>query len=288
MNKLLIIADIEDTCAAIPRGLALAKEMDLQPEVLAFTWADIRRLKVDSATAAKIKKQLLDERKTTIAKRIAKYAGDESPIKYQVVWSEDIHTSILKRVTSDYVALVKSRHPSKSLGHTPTDWHLLRECPVPVLLVGKKKWQKSATIMASVDLDTASVAKQKLNVAVILEARHYAEIFNADLLVLCVIDVPVVLTELGLIDAKSYANKRRAELGPKLAALAATTGLSPDIFKLKRGPVAKTIVSEAHALKPQLLVMGTVGRKGIKAKLLGNTAESVLQLLNSDTLTLKP
>jgi len=36
------------------------------------------------------------------------------------------------------------------------------------------------------------------------------------------------------------------------------------------------------------VVMGTVGRRGVKAKLLGNTAEDVLSLLRMDTLTLKP
>jgi universal stress protein E len=52
--------------------------------------------------------------------------------------------------------------------------------------------------------------------------------------------------------------------------------------------VAQTIVSEAAALKAQLVVMGTVGRKGVKAQVIGNTAEAVLGLLKTDTLTLKP
>jgi universal stress protein E len=34
--------------------------------------------------------------------------------------------------------------------------------------------------------------------------------------------------------------------------------------------------------------MGTVGRSGVKAKLLGNTAEAVLQTLNTDVVALKP
>jgi universal stress protein E len=52
--------------------------------------------------------------------------------------------------------------------------------------------------------------------------------------------------------------------------------------------VAKTIVSEAAELKAQLVVMGTVGRRGVRAQVLGNTAEEALQLLKTDTLTLKP
>jgi universal stress protein E len=52
--------------------------------------------------------------------------------------------------------------------------------------------------------------------------------------------------------------------------------------------VAKTIVSEAADKKAQLVVMGTVGRRGVRAQVLGNTAEEVLGLLRADTLTLKP
>jgi universal stress protein E len=70
--------------------------------------------------------------------------------------------------------------------------------------------------------------------------------------------------------------------------LAKDSGLPLSVFKLKRGPVAKTIVSEADAKRARLVVMGTVGRRGVKAKLMGNTAEDVLALLRMDTLTIKP
>lgn len=288
MTKLLIVADIEDDCAATSRGLALAEEMDLQPEVVGFTYADLKRLRVDKSQAEQIKKQLLAERRSSLEARIARYAGDPKAVKHQVVWAEDIHTWICKRAEGDYAAVVKSRHNSASLGHTPTDWHLLRECPVPVLLVGKKKWKAKAPIMATVDLDASSRSKQKLNVDVVLEARHYAEIFNTELVVLCVVEVPTLLADLDLVDARTYAQKRVEELEPAMIELAEETGLPRGAFRFKRGPTAKTIVSEAYDLKAQLVVMGTVGRKGVSAQVIGNTAEQVLQLLKTDTLTLKP
>jgi universal stress protein E len=34
--------------------------------------------------------------------------------------------------------------------------------------------------------------------------------------------------------------------------------------------------------------MGTVGRQGVKARILGNTAENVLRHLKTDVLALKP
>ena len=100
--------------------------------------------------------------------------------------------------------------------------------------------------------------------------------------------MPTLLVDLDLIDAKAYAKERIKELQPALTALAKKTGLPLSKFQLKRGPVAKTIVSEAAELKAQLVVMGTVGRRGVRAQVLGNTAEEALQLLKTDTLTLKP
>lgn len=288
MSKLLIIADIEDKCAATPRGLALAQEMDLVPEVVAFTYANLRRLRLDKDQTADIKKQLIAERRATVEARVEKLAGADHKIKINVVWAEDIHSWIIKRAAGDYAAVVKSRHKSETLGHTSTDWHLLRECPAPVILVGSKKWKKGEGILATVDLDASSKAKQKLNEDVVVAARHYAEIFDTELKVLCVIDVPSLLSELDLVDPKTYANTRMKALKPVMKALAETTGLPASSFHFKRGPVAQTIVSEAAAMKAQLVVMGTVGRKGVKGKVIGNTAEQVLGLLRTDTLTLKP
>jgi len=288
-SKLLIIADIEDNCAATARGLYLAEEMGLDAEVAAFTFTNLRRLKVDKATGSAIKQQLISERKASIETRLSKRLGEKHDVKVSVVWSEDIHAWINKRAASgDYVAIVKSRHKSESLGHISTDWHLLRECPVPVLLVGRKAWKKGGTILATVDLDATSKTKQKLNEEVVLEARHYAELLDMELRVLCVLDVPTLLADLDLIDPKTYAKQRHDELIPVMEALARKTGLPTKAFTFKRGPTAQTIVSETAALKAQLVVMGTVGRKGVKAQMIGNTAEAVLGLLNVDTLTLKP
>lgn len=288
-SKLLIITDIVNDCAATPRGLHLAEEMDLDPEVVAFTYLDLRRLKVDKETGAAIKQQLLSERKATVEGRLSKQLGEKHGVKIHVVWTEDIHTWVNKRVANgDYVGVVKSRHKSESLGYTSTDWHLLRECSVPVLLVTRKKVKTGSVVLATVDLDATSKVKQTLNEEVILEARHYAEILNMELKVLCVLDVPTLLTDLDLIDPKAYAQQRHDAQIPLMEVLAEKTGLPVEAFIFKRGPVAQTIVSEAAALKAQLVVMGTVGRKGVKAQVLGNTAEAALGLLKTDTLTLKP
>jgi universal stress protein E len=44
----------------------------------------------------------------------------------------------------------------------------------------------------------------------------------------------------------------------------------------------------AQQLDAELVVLGTVGRQGISAALIGNTAEHVIDKLNCDVLAIKP
>ena len=52
--------------------------------------------------------------------------------------------------------------------------------------------------------------------------------------------------------------------------------------------MARVINSRAAKVRAQIVVMGTVGRKGVKARLIGNTAEKVLDHLKTDVLAIKP
>ena len=97
-----------------------------------------------------------------------------------------------------------------------------------------------------------------------------------------------MLADLDLVDPISYSKKHREEMMPHLKALAKEHDIDEKAFVTKRGPVAKVITSQAAKARAQIVVMGTVARSGLKAKLLGNTAESVLQDLKTDVLALKP
>ena len=55
---------------------------------------------------------------------------------------------------------------------------------------------------------------------------------------------------------------------------------APMVFRGTNGAAAR--------VGAQIVVMGTVGRKGVKARLLGNTAERVLRHIKTDVLAIKP
>jgi universal stress protein E len=57
---------------------------------------------------------------------------------------------------------------------------------------------------------------------------------------------------------------------------------------VKEGLPETVIAQVAAELDAELVILGTIGRTGISAALIGNTAEHVIDQLNCDVLALKP
>ncbi len=289
MGKLLIIADKGDTCVATSRGLQLAAKLGHSAEVVAFTYAPLGKLGTDKAAQSKMRQQVLDRRREQVQARIDRFAQPGQKIAFKVVWMKDIHSWIVKRATSvPFYAVVKTNHDSGSMTYTSTDWHLLRACPAPILITAENKWHRTKPVMAALDLDTTRKSKQKLNSTILGEAKAIAEALGVELKIISAIEVPTLLADLDLVDPLTYAKEHREKLLPHLKALAKAHDVPEKDFVTKRGPVDRVITSQAAKVRAQLVVMGTVARQGLKAKLIGNTAESVLHHLRTDVLAMKP
>ncbi|KGE02895.1 universal stress protein [Pseudohaliea rubra] len=289
MGKLLVIADLDDKCVATARGLELAHKLGHRVDVVAFTYASLRRLTGDRAEQEMLKRQLLDRRELALRERIDRYARPGQDVSLRVIWMKDIHDWIRKRCASgSYELVVKTVNRSGTFTYTSTDWHLLRECPAPVLIASEKQWSRTKPVLAALDLGSRSRVKQALNAAVLARAQAYAGALGVELRIIGAIELPTLLADLTIVDADGYAKEQREAMQPRIDRLAAQYGLAERTFRTKRGPVAKVITAEAARSGAQLVVMGTVGRSGVKARLLGNTAEAVLQTLNTDVLALKP
>ena len=81
MSKILIVAGLEDKCAATSRGLQLAELMDLQVEVVAFAYANLKRLKLDKGGIADVKQRLLNQRRQAVDAQLERLVGPEHRAK---------------------------------------------------------------------------------------------------------------------------------------------------------------------------------------------------------------
>jgi universal stress protein E len=289
MDKMLVVADLENSCFATPRGLELALKLGQQVEVVAFVYVPLASIKVTASKRESLRKLLLSEREKVVRARIEKYRQPDQKVDLTVVWEKNIDRWLNKQCADGrYTMVVKTGHRSESLVYTSTDWQLLRECPVPVLLVAKKKWHKVKPVMVALDLSTKVAAKRALNHKVLGMAKSLAQALDVGLHIQAVIEIPKILTELDLVDPLAFERDARESMQPQIKKLAAAYDIPESSFHSKRGPVERVLASRAAKVRAQIVVMGTVARKGVKARLLGNTAEKVLEHLKTDVLAIKP
>jgi universal stress protein E len=288
MGRILVIADLGDSCCATPRGLELAARLDLDVDVVAFAHAPLKTLRKSTTEEVKLRELLIEERRKAEQDKIDRYV-DGQRVNLEVIWEKDVARWVTMRCKSGrYSIVLKTGNRTESVIHSSTDWQLLRECPAPVLIVAKKKWHRARPVLAALDLSSTLKSKQALNHKVLGEAKALADALEVELKIITAVEIPALLHDLDLVDPISFVAQAKEDMAPIISRLAAAHHIPEGDFFCKRGPVERVITSQAAKVRAQVLVMGTVARKGVRARLLGNTAEKVLRHLKTDVLALKP
>jgi universal stress protein E len=290
MGKLMIVADLaEKKYFATQRGLDLADKCGFPVEVVAFTYTPLKTLGLSATEQAAVKQRLLDEKREVVQAYIEKFSKPGQKVTLKVVWEKDIVGWINKRCAKGgYEVVVKTGHRTENVLHTPSDWQLLRECPAAVMLVCDNKWQRTVPVMAALDLSTTIRSKQALNHRIIEAGKDLAQALGTELKLIAAVEVPTLLADLDLVDDHAYLQQAKEKMQPQIKSLSLAHDIPQRAFRIKRGPVEKVITSEAARVRAQVVVMGTRARTGVKARLLGNTAERVLSHLRTDVLAIKP
>ena len=97
-----------------------------------------------------------------------------------------------------------------------------------------------------------------------------------------------VLKDLGIIDKDKTLKQAKQKYIPIIQQMVGDQPVSPDHIHIKAGDPSNVIPSLASKVQAELVIIGSIGRKGLRAKLMGNTAESILTLLKTDVLVMQP
>lgn len=287
--SILIVADREgERQVAMARGLSLAEAMGWDAEVVGFCYESLAGLD-NVAHKREAKRTLMDRRREEVEAQVARHQPDKVRVKVVIGWEKFVHEWVDTRCSRmSHQVVIKTAHLSESFLYTPTDWHLLRECRAPVLIAAEDMWRPNHSIVAAVDLASRSRVKRALNHAIVATARDYAEALGNSLHLVHVVHIPATLKELHLVDEEAHTLKVTDAIRANAARLCKAHGISSAQVLVEHGDVDATIAETARRLRAQLVVMGTVGRQGVNAKLIGNTAEKVLIRVPTDVLALKP
>jgi len=222
------------------------------------------------------------------------YQDEGIAIEPKVVWHNRPFESIIQEVFDyDHDLVIKGTHSHpvlQSVIFTPTDWHLLRKCPVPVLLVREAKWQEGGNILVALNVSAEEQRHDELNDRLIQEAKDLVRLANGTLhLVNVYPTVPAnTVFEVPDFNVKRYNEFVREHHLKLMHKVAVTRGLTKEHIHVVEGLPEEAVPKVAEQIKAELVILGTAGRSGLSGALIGHTAEHIIERLNCDLLALKP
>ncbi len=290
IKRILVIADQSRIRnLALPRAVKLAAATGAALDLVGFCYdpqlADAPA--GGSGAPARARRALLAATHARLDEMLADTDLQQVKVTHRTVWCKWLHEWVVER-HADYDLIVKTAHRSATMFYTSTDWHLLRTSPVPLMLVGSRTWEKRAPILATLDLQSRHARQRQLNEQVLELAGAVARALDCPLDVVYALPVSPVLRELEVVEPAGEVRKFHRQRRDLLHDLATRFDLAPKQIHIRAGAPENVIPAVARRRNAQLVVMGMIGRRGLKGILIGNTAEKVLQRLPADVLAVRP
>lgn len=235
--------------------------------------------------------------KTAWIKQQARYyleAGIQIDIK--VIWHNRPYEAIIEEVITDkHDLLIKMAHQHDKLGSlifTPLDWQLLRKCPAPVWMVKDKEWPEYGTIVVAANLSNEESYHDALNLKLIELTNDLSHRIQKDPDVHLLSAYPVapinIAIELPDFDPNLYNNALRGQHLIAMKELRQKFSIPEEKTHVKEGLPEQVIPQVCEELNAGIVVLGILGRTGLSAAFLGNTAEQLIDHIKCDLLAIKP
>lgn len=238
-----------------------------------------------------IKKDIIENQKYLLKNQLEKYFGRgfSAKIRCGIEFIEIIKES----VEGDYDLVIKyqdMRHKDlRSL-----DLHLMRKMEKPLWVIRHTSPSKNPYVFAAIDLSQEATEEgQASNKKIIDASKSIAAEIGAGLRVLSCWNVSgeEYFKNNPFFDVKGVDYSEILELEETRY-----NGIIKEFLRkhelsdymLIRGEPVKSICNYISLERPELLVMGTFSRSGIKGYLIGNTAEDILLSIDSSVLVVKP
>lgn len=296
-TRLLVVLDPDhEQQKALARGVNLARleQATLTLFVSIYDFSYEMTTMLSGEERENMRHSLIEERREWVESLLKQYDMRDIDYDVQVVWHHRPFEAIIKcALEGQHDLIIKGtrRHDKlQSVIFTPTDWHLLRKAPGAVLLVKDHEWPPQGQIIGAVNAGAEDEAHQSLNKRIVRAGQHMSEQLKAELhLINCYPTAPLNMAiEIPEFDTSDYQANVRDYHRKSLQELAEIHHIQPQCLHVREGLPEDQIPALAEDIDAELVVIGTIGRTGFTAALLGNTAEHVIEQLNCDVLAIKP
>ncbi|MBW1212397.1 universal stress protein UspE [Pantoea allii] len=258
-----------------------------------FSYEMTTLLSPDERTS--MRQGVISQRSEWIREQAKAYLDAGVDIDIKVIWHNRPYEAIIQEVLAhqhDLVLKMAHQHDRlEAVIFTPTDWHLLRKCPCPVWMVKDQPWPEGGKALVAVNLASEEPHHDALNQKLIRETVKLAESVNhteVHLVGAYPITPINIAIELPDFDPSVYNDAIRGQHLVAMKALRQKFSISEEFTHVEKGLPEEVIPELSLHLDAGIVVLGTIGRTGLSAAFLGNTAEQVIDHLRCDLLAIKP
>lgn len=212
----------------------------------------------------------------------------------QAQYGHPEHAEIVRRaneIKPDLIVKATRSHPVLERNYfRASDWHLIKHCSHPLLFVKQPELDVTAPVIAAIDPFQFHERPSDLDAQILETGAFLAGALDTSLHVVHVV-TPVssfVTAEESHFD--HLANEARAieEHRARVLDLSRRYGVSSERIHIVGGSARHEIPKLDAALDAGITVLGAVSRSSLGELFVGNTAEHVLEAVNSDVLVLHP
>jgi len=297
-NILVLMEPGSESQPAFDAALLLARRFGARLELLMTDYQDLHAayFSPPSATVQEFHDAVMSAHRGVLEKYAKQSEAAGVSAISEALWGTPFHEMVLARVAATQPDLVvkHSVHHSRieRTLFTGSDWHLIRECQAPLLLVKAPERLDGAKMLVCVDPLHAHDKPAALDHRLLRTATYLAGPLGGEVHALHVFSIPTPVTVVGdAYIASAAVPPTDATVAAATAAfreLLAVHGLPVERGRLKVGAPARDILAEAQALGAGLVVMGAVSRGRLDRWFVGNTAEAVLDRLACNVWVEKP
>jgi len=297
-NTVLAIIEMERFPREVARRAAwIAEQYDCGLE-LAFSDPTLGFLR-DSFMISSDSKQILETirqaQEEELESLVESIANKGLTVSTSIVHDRPASDAIIARCLEIEPAIVVKgtayHSPAERATFTFTDWQLMRNLDYPLWLVKPHEWSKKPVIVAAVDPMLRGEDDASLDQAIVDAAKTLAANCEGTLHLLHTYERLGAISDytklnfnpkkvpIGSIEEKMHDEHKR-----HLDALAARNDIAPQAIHLLPGRTRDILPSFARANNADLVVMAALARSGLKRRIIGSTAEQVLDHLPCDIL----
>ena len=255
----------------------------------------LRRSFMISADSQQISETVQQAQKEELQRIVAALKDYDVTVSTSVLRERPASEAIVARALElDPLFVVKGtayHSPAERAVFTFNDWQLIRKLDFPLWLVKAHDWADTPVVVAAVDPTHPNEEDGQLTQSIVDMSKAIAGKVDGKLMLLNTYELLEEVNAWAKLEFKplkvpmdELELKMRDEHRRHLDSLAASNGIDPDAIHLLPGRTREVLPAFAREHSADLVVMGAVARSGLKRRLIGSTAEHVLDHLPCDIL----